>query len=136
MQAEFQVKTSKHQEMIDITDQVNRVISKSGVKSGICNVFALHATAAIIINENADPNVCKDIFTALNRAIPEHAGYLHDKIDNNAASHIKSAILGPGETIPIEGGSLKLGRWQSCMLVELDGPRERNINVQIIKGEV
>ena len=106
----------------------------SGVKQGICNVFALHATAAIIINENYDPNISLDFLDALNKAIPEKAGYRHDRVDGNAASHIKAAILGPGENIPIKDGKLYLGTWQSVMLVELDGPRKtRKINVEIVE---
>ena len=128
----FSVSSNKHQELIDITNQINEIIEKSRVKEGICNVFILHASAAIIINENYDPNICLDFLDAINRAVPEHWNYRHDKIDGNAAAHIKAAILGPGETIPIKEGKLFLGRWQSVMLAELDGPRNnRNINVEI-----
>ncbi len=127
------ISTSKKQELIDITDKVNELVKKSKVKEGICNVFVTHATAAIIINENYDPNVCIDFLNALNKAFPDHAGYLHDKVDNNAGAHIKAAVLGPSETIPIENGKLKLGRWQSIMVVELDGPRSnREVEVRIL----
>nr|MCK4930463.1 secondary thiamine-phosphate synthase enzyme YjbQ [Nanoarchaeota archaeon] len=127
------ISTSRKQELIDITDKVNELVKKSKVKEGICNVFVKHATAAIIINENYDPNVCIDFLNALNKAFPDHAGYLHDKVDNNAGAHIKAAVLGPSETIPIENGKLKLGRWQSIMVVELDGPRSnREVEVRIL----
>ncbi|MBN2422071.1 YjbQ family protein [Candidatus Woesearchaeota archaeon] len=130
----FTVSSSKHQELIDITDKVNKILSESGVKEGICNIFTLHATAAIVINENYDPNIGLDFLDAINKAIPERANYRHDRIDGNAASHIKAAILSPSETIPVKQGRLVLGTWQSLMLVELDGPRsDRKVNVEIIR---
>ncbi len=135
MQQEFRISTSKKQELIDITEKVNSVIKTSKVKNGICNVFAAHATAAIIINENYDPNICLDLLDALNRIIPSGI-WRHDKIDGNADAHIKSAILGPSETIPVKNGELQLGRWQALMFTELDGPRnDRKIVVTIIPSE-
>jgi len=132
MQQIISISTSKKQELIDITEEVNAVINKSKVKEGLCNIFAMHATAAIIINENADPNICIDTLDALNKLIKEGI-WRHDKLDGNAASHIKSTILGPSETIPINNGELQLGTWQSPMFVELDGPRSnRKIVVTII----
>ena len=133
MQGEFHLSTSKKQELIDITDKINSITKKSKIKNGICNVFAAHATAAIIINENYDPNICLDLIDALNKLIPSGI-WRHDKIDGNADAHIKSAILGPGETIPIKNGKLQLGQWQSLMFVELDGPKSnRKIIVTIIE---
>ena len=132
MQEIIAISTSKRQELVDISHEVAEIVRKSKVKNGLCNIFALHATAAIIINENADPNICLDIIDALDKIVKE-GGWRHDRIDNNAASHIKSAILGPSETIPIKNSSLQLGTWQSPMFVELDGPRSnRKIMVQII----
>ena len=132
MQEEIILSTSKRQELIDITDNITAIIKKSKVKNGICNVFAAHATAAIIVNENYDPNICLDLIDALNRMIPKGI-WRHDRIDGNADSHIKSAILGPSETIPIKDGELYLGQWQSLMFIELDGPRNnRKIIVTII----
>jgi len=84
----------------------------------------------VAINENADPNVCEDILDALTRVIPE-GRWRHDRIDNNAAAHIKATILGPSEVLPVRGGRLRLGTWQSVMLVELDGPRERTVIVEV-----
>ncbi|MBI2652298.1 YjbQ family protein [Candidatus Woesearchaeota archaeon] len=132
MQEEFSLSTTKRQELIAITDKVNSIIKKSKIKQGICNVFTAHATAAIIINENYDPNICLDLIDALNKLIP--AGiWRHDRIDGNADAHIKSAILGASETIPIKNGELELGRWQSIMMVELDGPRnDRRIIVTVL----
>ena len=95
----------------------------------------MHATAAIIINENADPDICLDTIDALNQLIKEGI-WRHDKLDGNAASHIKSTILGPSETIPIKNGKLQLGTWQSPMFVELDGPRRnRKIIVSIVSSD-
>ncbi len=132
MQKKFKISTNKHQEVIDITSQVEKIVSESEIENGLCLVFTPHATAGIIINENADPNIREDILTALNKIIPEHAGWKHDKIDNNAAAHIKASILGPSEIIAIENNELVLGTWQNIGFVELDGPRSRNIIVKII----
>jgi len=133
MQKTFKILTSKHNEVVDITREVKKIIRKSGVENGLCLIFTIHATAAIIINENADPAVRADIMDALSKMVSEHDNWQHDKIDNNAAAHIKASILGPQETIAIEAGELVLGTWQNIGLVELDGPRERNVIVKIIK---
>ena len=134
MQEQFTISTSKKQEMVDITSQVSSIVNKLKIKNGLCNVFAAHATAAIIINENYDPNVCLDLLDALNKIIPSGI-WRHDKVDGNADSHIKSAILGSSETIPIKNSKLELGRWQSIMLVELDGPRKDRKIITTIIGD-
>src|SRR6056297_3005787 len=123
MLKEFEIKTEKNQELIDITDKVKSIISESRIESGICVVYVPHATAGIIINENYDPSVCNDIIKQLNEFIPRHNNYEHDEIDNNAHAHIKASIIGPSETIILEEGKLKLGTWQGIALVEFDGPR-------------
>jgi secondary thiamine-phosphate synthase enzyme len=116
--------------MIDITDRVAAIVARAGMAEGLCSVYTPHATAAIVINENDDPNVCVDVLDALDRLIP--AGiWRHDRVDGNAASHIQATILGPGETIPVHEGKLALGRWQAVMLVELDGPRDRRVVVTV-----
>jgi len=127
---DIKVHTQKTQEMVDITAQVAEVVRQAGVRTGLCMVYAPHATAAVVINENADPNVCQDILDALGRMVPEGA-WRHDRVDNNAAAHIKATILGPSETVPVRDGSLQLGTWQSLMLVEFDGPRERTLIVEV-----
>jgi secondary thiamine-phosphate synthase enzyme len=127
---EFSVRTKKKQEVVDITGQVAELVKRSGVSDGLCLVYVPHATAAVAINENADPHVCDDILDALTALIPE-GKWRHDRIDDNAAAHIKATILGPSETVPIRGGRLRLGTWQSLMLVELDGPRDRTVIVEI-----
>ncbi len=128
--AEFVIRTQRAQEMVDVTRPVADAVRQSGVADGICLVYVPHATAAVVINENADPNVCEDILEALGRLIPE-GRWRHDRIDHNAAAHIKATILGPSETVPVRGGRLRLGTWQSLMLVELDGPRERSVIVEV-----
>jgi len=130
-QRKFEVRTSAHNEVVDVTELVRRAVVESRAQVGQCNVFTPHATAAVTINENADPNIGTDFLNALRKMITEHDGWLHDRIDDNAAAHIKSAILGPGETIPVRDSSLMLGTWQAIMLVELDGPRERRVVVTV-----
>lgn len=130
---QFSISTSKKEELIDITAEVEKTIADSKIKNGICFLYVPHATAALTINENADPNVADDIIKALQKAVPE-GSWKHDRIDGNATAHIKSTIMGSSETIPIENGKLALGTWQDIFFCEFDGPRSnRKIIVQIIK---
>jgi secondary thiamine-phosphate synthase enzyme len=116
--------------MIDLTARVAEVVARTDVAEGLCSVYTPHATAAVVINENDDPNVCIDVLDALDRHVP--AGiWRHDRVDGNAASHIQATILGPGEIVPVRSGRLLLGTWQAIMLVELDGPRERRVIVTV-----
>src|SRR5512143_3895997 len=127
---EIRIRTSSKRELVDITAQVEAIVARSGVADGLCHVYVAHATAAIVVNENDDPNVCVDLLDALDRLVP--AGiWRHDRVDGNAASHIQAAILGPGEIIPVRQSELCLGRWQAVMLAELDGPRERRVIVTL-----
>jgi secondary thiamine-phosphate synthase enzyme len=116
--------------MIDLTPRVAEIVAEAGLDEALCNVYTPHATAAIVVNENDDPNVCVDTLDSLDRLIPAGV-WRHDRVDGNAASHIQAAILGPGETIPVHEGKLCLGTWQAIMLVELDGPRERRVVVTV-----
>ena len=127
------VNSNKRNELIDINQQVVEIVANSGIKEGLCNVYTPHATCGIMINENYDPNICLDIVDCLKEHIKE-GKWRHDRIDDNADSHIKSAIVGPSETIPILNGKLALGTWQSIMLADFDGPRKRKIIVTIIKS--
>ena len=127
---EFFVKTKRKFQVIDITPTVREIVERGAAPDGLCCVFVPHATAAIAINENADPNIGEDLQEALAKLIPEGI-WRHDRIDDNAAAHIKAAIVGPSETVPVKNGRLMLGTWQSLMLVEFDGPRERKVYVQI-----
>ena len=134
MHDEIIMSTSKKQELVDITENINSIIKESKIKSGLCNVFTAHATAAIIINENYDPNICLDLIDSLNKLIPSGI-WRHDKVDGNADAHIKSAILGPSETIPIKNGKLDLGRWQALIFCELDGPRQNRKIIVTVMGD-
>jgi len=128
--AEFRVRTSGKYEVIDITSRVAAAVKEAGVSAGICSVYVPHATAAVVVNENDDPQVCEDLLDALARLIPEGV-WRHDRVDNNGAAHIKAAIVGPGRTIPVLDGKLLLGTWQAVMLAEFDGPRERRVIVTV-----
>jgi secondary thiamine-phosphate synthase enzyme len=130
MQTDLTVRTTRKYETVDLTADVARVVTESGLDEGLCSVYVPHATAAVVINENADPNLCLDILDALGQLVPE-GRWRHDRIDDNGAAHIKAAILGPGETVPVRGGRLLLGTWQAIMLVELDGPRTRRVIVTV-----
>jgi secondary thiamine-phosphate synthase enzyme len=125
--------TSAKYEVLDITPEVSAAVEKSGVREGLCTVFTPHATAAVTINENDDPNVGTDLLDALARLVKEHDGWRHDRVDDNAAAHIKAAIVGPSETIPVKGGRLALGTWQNVFLCEFDGPRpSRRVVVTVV----
>lgn len=125
----FKVKTKSKEEIVDITGKVKEIIKDK--KGKICFVYVKHTTAAIIINENYDKNVCEDILNCLNKLIPCGI-WKHNCIDDNAAAHIKASILGPSEIIPVKNGKLELGKWQGIGLVELDGPREREVVIEIL----
>lgn len=124
------VKTSKQCEMLDITSDIERMVKKSGVKSGICCVFVPHTTAGITINENADPDVVRDILMELNKIVPLKDNYLH--AEGNSAAHIKSSIIGCSQEVLIEEGNLRLGTWQSLFFCEFDGPRNRSVWIKVI----
>ena len=127
---ELRIRTTTKREMVDLTARVAEIVAGADVDEGLCSVYTPHATAAIVVNENDDPNVCVDVLDLLDRLIPAGV-WRHDKVDGNAASHIQATLLGPGETIPVREGKLMLGTWQSVMLVELDGPRERRVLVTL-----
>ena len=130
---EFTISTKSKTELIDITEELEKAVTESGVKEGICYVYTPHATAAIIINENYDPNICTDFLDALDKMVPDGV-WRHDNVDGNGAAHIKAAMIGPSESIPVKNGKLQLGTWLSPMLVELDGPRHgRRVIVNMIK---
>jgi len=131
MQIAIEIKTTKKEEIIDITGQVKEIVKKSDIDEGICLVYVPHATCSVIINENYDKAVCEDILATLNKIIPLHDNYKHDKIDNNAAAHIKAAILGPSQSLSVHDGILQLGQWQGIAIAEFDGPRDRKVYINI-----
>lgn len=130
---EIFVSSTRREQLIDITLKVNKVVSGSKVKNGLCTVFVPHATAGIIINESADPEIEHDILKALSKMVPEHETWKHDRIDNNAVAHIKASIIGPSVTIPIKNGELQLGSWQDIFVADFDGPRKRKVIVAIFE---
>ena len=130
---QFSVETKARFEMLDITSQARSLLRESGIKSGICHIFIPHTTAAVTINENADPDVPRDIIMALDKLTPLSGNYRHR--EGNAAAHIKSSLLGVSETIFIEDSDLILGTWQSLFFCEFDGPRTRKVFVKLIPTE-
>jgi secondary thiamine-phosphate synthase enzyme len=116
--------------MMDITRLVQREVSQSGITDGICVVYVPHTTAGNTINEGADPDVCTDIITQLNKLVPPNAGYRH--MEGNSDSHIKASIMGSSVSVIIDHGNLVLGTWQKIYFCEFDGPRSRKVFVKII----
>jgi secondary thiamine-phosphate synthase enzyme len=128
---QFEVRTRSRTEMVEITSQVRDAIRTSGVRQGLCVVYCPHTTAAITINENADPDVVHDLMLWYNRTVPhEQPGFRHG--EGNSDSHIKATLVGPSVTLLIEGGQPVLGRWQGIFFCEFDGPRTRTVQVQIV----
>lgn len=124
------VKTDRRTQLVDVTQEVQRAVTESAVKSGICYLYVPHTTAGILLNEHADPDVASDIESALDRLIPRNGPYRHG--EGNSDSHIKSALAGSSQIIFIDGGKLALGRWQGIFVCEFDGPRERSLYVKIV----
>ena len=131
MVIEISVKTDSKTTLVDITQKVREAIGKSGIKNGICHLYAPHTTAAITINENYDPSVALDIVGELNKLIPFNGHFKHQ--EGNAAAHIKSAIVGSSRSVFIENGELVLGTWQGIFFCEFDGSRSRKVLMKIIK---
>ncbi len=125
----FSVHTTDRTSMSDITNQINDLVKRSGVKDGLCYIFIPHTTAAVTINESADPDVVTDMVMELNKVIPFQDRYLHS--EGNSAAHIKTSLIGSGEQIFIENGRLMLGTWQGVFLCDFDGPRTRQVWVKI-----
>ena len=127
---ELVIRTRSRTEMVDITAQVAQLVKESKVENGFLTVFVPHTTAAITINENADPSVQHDILSDLNRLIPFAGPYQHS--EGNAAAHVKSTLVGSSQTLLIEEGQLALGTWQGLYLCEFDGPRSRKVWIKIL----
>jgi secondary thiamine-phosphate synthase enzyme len=127
----FEIRTTKRNEFIDITDQVRAVLRRRGVRQGLCVVYCPHTTAAVTINENADPDVVHDILAWMDRINPQHqADFRHG--EGNSDSHIKSSLVGASATLLVEQNDLVLGHWQGVYFCEFDGPRTRTVNVQVL----
>jgi secondary thiamine-phosphate synthase enzyme len=135
MQQVIQISTNSHNGLYDLTRQVELIVSESGVKTGMVNVYAQGATSAIMVQENWDDSVQRDVISLLNKLIPSGI-WDHDAQDNNGDAHLKAGIVGPQETIPITEGKMGLSTWQNIFFCEFDGPRnQRNIMVTVLNTE-
>jgi len=128
----FEVTTHVRTELLDITDKVKDAVAQSKVGSGMCFVYVPHTTAAVTVNESYDAAVARDITEALSKLVPHRGGYAHS--EGNADAHIKAAMVGCCQPIPVEEGRLALGRWQGVFFCEFDGPRQRRVQVQILSS--
>jgi len=127
---EIPVRTRSRNELVDITLSVRKVLEQSGVLEGICQIYVPHTTAAVTVNEKADPNVARDIGDTLSRLIPEGEGYRH--AEGNSDAHVKSSLVGVSAFVPVSGGDLLLGTWQAIFFCEFDGPRTRRCQVRFL----
>ena len=127
---QFTVKTRSQTEMIDITAAVQKVVRENALEEGLCFVFVPHTTAAVTINESADPSVKSDMLKVINQVIPWESGYRH--MEGNSPAHIKATLVGASEQIAVEKGRLVLGTWQGVFFCEFDGPRTRKVHVSFI----
>lgn len=128
----FSIRTDKRTQMKDITAEISEAVRESGVRDGIATIFIPHTTAAVTINENADPDVVRDFTMEIDKIVPWEDGYRH--FEGNSAAHLKSSMIGFSETVIIEDGKLVLGTWQDIYFMEFDGPRTRTVVVKIIEG--
>jgi len=127
----IEVATSGQSDLVDITGRVEEAVAESGVKDGIALVFTAHTTTGLFINE-AERGLLDDVESVLSRTVPPGESYLHNRVDNNAPSHIQSVLLGASVAIPVEKKRLLLGTWQSIFLAERDGPRRRTVHVKVV----
>ena len=124
------VKTDRRTQLVDVTAQVQRIVEASKIAKGTCHLYVPHTTAAIAINECADPDVPRDVEDALDRLVPKTGPYRHS--EGNSDSHVKSVLVGASQVVFVEDGKLVLGRWQGIFFCEFDGPRERRLQLKII----
>jgi secondary thiamine-phosphate synthase enzyme len=130
MLREFIVPTHKHRDFVDVTPQVHALVRAAKVRDGICLVYSPHTTAAITINENADPDVVSDLLGAYVDLLGDERRFQHD--EGNSGGHALTSLVGPSVGIPVQDSALVLGRWQAIYLCEFDGPRQRTVQVQVI----
>lgn len=126
------VTSSARDQMLDITAKVDGVIDKAGLKTGSCHIYVPHTTAALTVNESADPSVAEDILEHLRSLVPARVDYKHR--EGNSDAHIKASLIGAGVTVPIRDGHLALGTWQGVFFCEFDGPRQRQVWLTLTKG--
>jgi secondary thiamine-phosphate synthase enzyme len=127
----FTIRTQERNQFVEITDRVRALLKKAGIREGICLVYCPHTTAAVTINENADPDVVHDMLLYFDKTIPQRqAGFRH--AEGNSDSHIKASLVGPSVALIVNHGDLVLGRWQGVYFCEFDGPRTRTVHVQLV----
>ncbi len=126
----IEVRTRRSVDTVDVTERVAEAVRRSGIRDGICTVAVKHTTAGVFVNENADPDVQRDLIASLARIVPDDAAYAH--AEGNSPGHIKSVLVGTSVTIPVRAGSLDLGTWQGIYLAEFDGPRTRSATITVI----
>jgi secondary thiamine-phosphate synthase enzyme len=124
------VRTGSRTEFLDLTGPIQEAVRKSGVQEGLCHLFVPHTTAAVTINENADPSVKADILMVLNKIIDDKETYRH--LEGNSPAHIKASLIGPQLTLLVSGGRLVLGTWQGIYFCEFDGPRSRRLHLKVV----
>ena len=128
----FTIDSRQRVELIDITETVRAAIRANGCSDGLAVVYTPHTTAGITINENADPDVARDLVTALNKLVPFDDHYRH--AEGNSAAHVKSTLVGASETLIVQGGAPLLGTWQGIYFCEFDGPRRRQVHVKVVSA--
>jgi secondary thiamine-phosphate synthase enzyme len=128
----YDIKTSRREELVDVTRQVAEAVRESGMQGGVAVISSPHTTAGVTVNENADPDVARDLLVGLERLCPLHADWRH--AEGNSDAHLKTALVGTSLMVPFESGRLLLGTWQAIYFAEFDGPRSRRFNVTIIPG--
>jgi secondary thiamine-phosphate synthase enzyme len=132
--ATVEVSTQRERELLDITERVRAEVARSGIREGICALYAQGATAALMVQENDDPNITLDVLDCLESMAPP-GRWRHDRVDDNGSAHIQAGLVGPSEVIPIRAGRLALSTWQNVFLCDFDGPRSRRTVVVTIQGE-
>jgi secondary thiamine-phosphate synthase enzyme len=129
----IRVRTREREELVDITEEVNAAVRRSGVGEGLAYIWSLHTTCSVTVNEGADPDVARDLVVALAGLAPCQGDYLH--AEGNSDAHVKTSLFGPGMALIVEDGAILLGTWQRVFLAEWDGPRERTLVVRVLETE-
>jgi secondary thiamine-phosphate synthase enzyme len=130
----IKVRSREREELVEFTGEVQRVLAESGAREGVCHLYVRHTTAGLTVNENADPDVARDMLHALRTLLPQHGmGFRHG--EENSDAHIKTSLVGTSVTVPFSEGELLLGRWQGIFLCEFDGGREREVIMKVMSDE-
>src|SRR3954470_19572544 len=129
----LKVRSREREQMVEFTDEVRHKLKEAGAREGVCVLYVQHTTAGLTVNENADPDVQRDMLHALRTLLPQHGmGFRHG--EENSDAHIKASLVGPSVTVPFSEGELLLGRWQGIFLCEFDGPRQREVVITILRA--